>query len=353
MKIRIYQIDLDRDVKRVAFESLERLERYQGSSEVNSSLYDMVYEKEVDCKGLEDVFRVFNLNHPKDYCARSLSVSDVVEVVESNQDAGSPEPGFYFCDSVGFEKIPFAPELTHKKEYNTIQVVFVEPGKLAQITNINAEFKRMQQFVGGGLHTYEPFNDNACIVYNENGIFFGEQLNRAVREEPKIREMSYAEMKECFYSAENERRGRHLDGFIVFTADSFTKPYSEESRTYRVSSNNKAFQPGMGGYSIFASAIDGSDPLVRLEQYMAAEKGGRDGWKIERCYMKEPGDIREVISGPFFICGTKGEEFVGLTDEQAKKYLEMFRLPEHIRVENSHVEATPYEPKAKALEQER
>ena len=41
----------------------------------------------------------------------------------------------------------------------------------------------------------------------------------------------------------------------------------------------------MGGYSIYASSLDGSDPLVRLEQYMAAERGGKDGWQVERCYM--------------------------------------------------------------------
>ena len=52
-----------------------------------------------------------------------------------------------------------------------------------------------------------------------------------------------------------------------------------------MSSNNKAFQEGMGGYSIYGSSLDGTDPCVRLERYMAVEKGGKDGWKIERCYM--------------------------------------------------------------------
>ena len=41
----------------------------------------------------------------------------------------------------------------------------------------------------------------------------------------------------------------------------------------------------MGGYSIYASSLDGSDPCVRLEQYMASEYGGKNGWQIERCYM--------------------------------------------------------------------
>lgn len=58
-----------------------------------------------------------------------------------------------------------------------------------------------------------------------------------------------------------------------------------ESRTYAVSSDNKAFRPNIGGYSIYASSLDGSDPCVRLEQYMASEYGGKNGWQIERCYM--------------------------------------------------------------------
>ena len=52
-----------------------------------------------------------------------------------------------------------------------------------------------------------------------------------------------------------------------------------------MSSDNKAFQPNKGGYSIFAVALDGSDASIRLERYMASEHGGPDGWQIERCYM--------------------------------------------------------------------
>jgi len=65
----------------------------------------------------------------------------------------------------------------------------------------------------------------------------------------------------------------------VFTEDSFTRPYSLESRTYEVSSNNKAYRPHMYGYSIFGTSLDKTDVCVRLEQFMAAEMGGVNGWK--------------------------------------------------------------------------
>ena len=95
--------------------------------------------------------------------------------------------------------------------------------------------------------------------------------------------MTYSTMRNYFHAA--ERAGQHLKGYIVFSPASFNKEYSLKSRTYVVPSDNKAFQPNMGGYSIYASALDGSDPDVRLEQYMASERGGKDGWQIERCYM--------------------------------------------------------------------
>lgn len=96
-------------------------------------------------------------------------------------------------------------------------------------------------------------------------------------------ELSYGKLRELFRKA--ERGGIHVSGYITFRADSFSTAYSERSRTYAVSSDNKAFQPNMGGYSIHARCLDGTDPCVRLEQYMAAEYGGERGWSVERCYM--------------------------------------------------------------------
>lgn len=102
-----------------------------------------------------------------------------------------------------------------------------------------------------------------------------------------MEKMTYAELAGKFRVHEASHPDTHLTGFIVFTEDSFDKSYSLESRTYRVSSDNKAYRPNMGGYSIFGWALDGSDPGVRLEAYMAAEKGGPSGWKVDYCYVEE------------------------------------------------------------------
>ena len=112
-------------------------------------------------------------------------------------------------------------------------------------------------------------------------------------ENKKTKDVTYGELVSYFKAVENAKAGKHLRGYIVFTEDSFTAPYDERARTYAVSSDNKAFQQGMGGYSIYGSSLDGTDPCVRLEQYMAAERGGKNGWKIERCYVKEE-DLEQV-----------------------------------------------------------
>ena len=49
----------------------------------------------------------------------------------------------------------------------------------------------------------------------------------------------------------------------------------------------------MGGYSIYASCLDGTDNGVRFDQVMAEERGGENGWNVERCYMMKE-DIDRV-----------------------------------------------------------
>ena len=106
-----------------------------------------------------------------------------------------------------------------------------------------------------------------------------------------MKKITYNELASIFRAHENAmdclpyHERTHLRGCIVFTEDSFTQPYSLEARTYEVSSDNKAYRPHMGGYSIYGSAIDGTDSGVRLEAYMAAEKGGKDGWRVDYCYL--------------------------------------------------------------------
>lgn len=102
MKVKIYQVNPVREGGSyrmfLASDTLAKLEL-----PFREDVYEKVYEGESHDASLEDLFRKFNLNQPEGYRARSMSVSDVVEV----RGARTIDDGFYFCDMVGFKKIDF------------------------------------------------------------------------------------------------------------------------------------------------------------------------------------------------------------------------------------------------------
>lgn len=226
-----------------------------------------------------------------------------------------------------------------------MKVVLLEPRKYAKVVEIEHTLENMQKVVGGYIEAVYPFEDEVAVICNEEGKLLGLPLNRALYGESSMKEMTYAELKEAFRAIERSGTNRHLNGRVVISQDSFTKPYSLESRTYLISSDNKAFQPNMGGYSIYATSLDGSDPNVRLESYLADERGGKDGWKIEKCYLEEPGPIVDILAGTCFICGLGEDNFEGLSEEQQRKYLSEFRLPEQFVRVNGEITAMPFYPR--------
>ena len=101
MKVRIYQIDFERDEKFLCYRNLETvLERCGGIIPAES--YNMVFEYEALSDNLERLFFIFNEAHPKGYKARSMSMSDVVVVIDPIN--GSK---FFFCDKIGFKEVSF------------------------------------------------------------------------------------------------------------------------------------------------------------------------------------------------------------------------------------------------------
>lgn len=97
--------------------------------------------------------------------------------------------------------------------------------------------------------------------------------------------MDYKQLKHLLSQHEQEHPGTHLIACITFASFGSTakKDYSWSSRTYIISSDNKAFQPVKGGYSIYGRCLDGTDPYLRLDLLMKEEHGGKDGWVVEDC----------------------------------------------------------------------
>ena len=100
--------------------------------------------------------------------------------------------------------------------------------------------------------------------------------------------MTYNEMKKYLreFNKTHDFTKESINGYVVITQDSFNAEYTEEERTYEVSSDNKAFIPGMLGYSIYGNCLDGKDRGVRMDNYLEEEHNG-GGWKVERCYIKD------------------------------------------------------------------
>ena len=212
---------------------------------IDSGIYDKIYDGEVECKTVEDVYTKFNLDHPEDFKGHSLSISDVVEVYESDLI----DKGFYFCDHIGFKKIDFNSELCKTSErFNyppeKMTVILLKTGELAEAVEVEHSLETFQKMVGGQIETMSLYDNDVLLVCNDEGMLNGSQLNRAVYTEPE----------------------------------------------------------------------DGKE-------------------------------IATIIAGDCFICGTNGENFCSLSPETTEKYMEMFKYPEIFFRAGKEIKAVPYTPK--------
>lgn len=166
MRVKIYQINPNRDVNRVMHERLSNLERCQGSPEVQASIYDEVFNAVIDFDGLENLYIQFNTEGHPLYRGGAIKVSDVVVT----------EEGAYFCDSIGFKPISLDESRTQKSD-NLLRVVYVEPGRPAFEAEILHRLEAEQKAVGGLI---EPIylEDGICLVGNEESKLIGMPGNR-------------------------------------------------------------------------------------------------------------------------------------------------------------------------------
>ena len=95
----IYQLKDIEGMRNHRYASLKELEA--GHFAVDRSNYDLVYTAPLPAKEtLDDLYRQFNADHPKDFTGRSMSVSDVV-VIQRGGEVTS-----HYVDSFGFAELP-------------------------------------------------------------------------------------------------------------------------------------------------------------------------------------------------------------------------------------------------------
>ena len=99
-KVRIYQI------KSIESEYIFKDYAYvkkQGHSVPPAELYRVVFDGQLASDNLEDIYRIFNMEHPDGYKGKLLSVSDIVEFYDDKNSS------FFYCNTIGYKKIRFKP----------------------------------------------------------------------------------------------------------------------------------------------------------------------------------------------------------------------------------------------------
>ena len=134
-KYGIYQLRENPELDKFRFEGTESLKR-MGITKYNLDTivpenYEQVYMGELtEFRGrtkeetLEAIYTKFNIDHPADYKAHSLSVSDIVVLHENRENSA------HFVDTFGFTGLPqFVCELEEKAEDLTVTFTVAECGE--------------------------------------------------------------------------------------------------------------------------------------------------------------------------------------------------------------------------------
>ena len=238
MRINIYQIDGEKDINNVKFCSYDETMSHGG---IISAKYKCVFHGYVNAKTVDDVYNIFNGFRDSNigtYQGHSLSVSDIVEVVDdvpevfgkidflyagkdhvgkigetvyytnpeeyyaeinASNDCGRPiqakeiadqhlkltEPGFYFCDSIGWKNIEF--DKSQSAEMDGIRMLMILPHRPPIETYVKDELNDLQRAVSDHCedayieYTY-PFDDDCMILGNEEAKLNGMEGNRRLHD---------------------------------------------------------------------------------------------------------------------------------------------------------------------------
>ena len=111
----------------------------------------------------------------------------------------------------------------------------------------------------------------------------------------------------------------------------------KKARIEEISSSLEGMQSKVGG---FIQALYPFEDNVAL---ICNENGKIDGLPHNRALSSQELGIYDIISGTFFIAGTGKERFVSLTEEQQKRYEQMFLFPEKFSIRNGKIIAIKYD----------
>ena len=167
MKIKVYQVDHEKDSRNVMFMNYAFTEKHGG---VDPAVYKCVFDGNVDAENLEKIFALLNTEAPVGFNGHSLSVSDIVET----------EEGGHFCDSFGFKKLD-AFDSAQAEPITGHRMLVVEPHKEPYEMVIPEGLDALQQAVGGYIEcTYPLDEEGVFVISNENSKIEGLDGNRHI-----------------------------------------------------------------------------------------------------------------------------------------------------------------------------
>ena len=174
MKIRVFQIDHEKDEQNLAFRDYQTALAKNGR--IDESIYKQVYGSEVPCKNLEEVYALCNGERkPLGYIAESMSVSNVVEVTQSNNRC------CFYVDSVGFKMVDF--DTSKADRSDMMRILILENEKVPYEAEISHDIHAMQNVVDGSIEPiYFTPKDDAIVYCNDEFLLHDYAPNRFVGE---------------------------------------------------------------------------------------------------------------------------------------------------------------------------
>ena len=111
------------------------------------------------------------------------------------------------------------------------------------------------------------------------------------------------------------------------------------ARIAEVGTSLDAMQQTVGG------DIEACYPFDEQVCIVCNSEGKINGLPLNRAIRDEDtNEIVDIIAGTFFICDCRKESFGSLSEEQQKRYLEKYRLPERFFRTRDGIEAVSYKP---------
>ena len=95
---------------------------------------------------------------------------------------------------------------------------------------------------------------------------------------------------------------------------------------------------------IVGGSIQAIYPFDEPVALICNEEGKLLNLPLNRALRDDEGNVYDIISGTFFLCAAPpdSDRFVGLTDQQAKTYMERFAMPEMFLNVGSNLFVLPY-----------